>query len=61
MVAKAYAKLGLLDLSLEHLRKAMEEQYKDIAKVYKDDEFAGLRKDPRFTELMANKPPVLPD
>jgi hypothetical protein len=46
---------------LEHLRKAMEEEYKDIAKVYKDDEFAGLRKDPRFNELMANKPPVIPD
>ena len=61
MVAKAYAKLGLLDQSLEHLRKAMEEQYKDIAKVYKDAEFADVRKDPRFTELMANKPPALPD
>jgi tetratricopeptide (TPR) repeat protein len=61
MVAKAYAKLGLLDLSFEHLRKAIEEQYKDIAKVYKDDEFAGVRKDPRFTELMTAKPPSLVD
>jgi tetratricopeptide (TPR) repeat protein len=61
IVAKAYAKLGLLDLSLQHLRKAMEEQYKDIDKVYKDSEFAVLRKDPRFNDLMTNKPPVLPD
>jgi tetratricopeptide (TPR) repeat protein len=61
IVAKAYAKIGLLDLSLQHLRKAMEEQYKDIDKVYKDTEFAGLRKDPRFNELMTNKPPVIPD
>ncbi len=61
IVAKAYAKLGLLDLSLQHLRKALEEQYKDINKVYKDEEFAGLRKDPRFNELMTNKPPALPD
>lgn len=61
VVAKAYAKLGLLDLSLQHLRKAMEEAYKDIDKVYKDTEFAELRKDPRFNELMTNKPPVLPD
>jgi len=61
IVAKAYAKLGLLDLSLQHLRKAMEEQYKDINKVYKDAEFAELRKDPRFTDLMTNKPPVVPD
>ena len=61
IVAKAYAKLGLLDLSLQHLRKAMEEQYKDIDKVYKDSEFATLRKDPRFNDLMTNKPPVIPD
>lgn len=61
IVAKAYAKLGLLDLSLQHLRKAMEEQYKDIDKVYKDSEFAELRKDPRFNDLMTNKPPVIPD
>ena len=61
IVAKAYAKLGLLDLSLQHLRKAMEEEYKDINKVYKDAEFAELRKDPRFNELMTNKPPVIPE
>jgi tetratricopeptide (TPR) repeat protein len=61
IVAKAYAKLGLMDLSLQHLRKAMEEQYKDINKVYKDSEFAELRKDPRFNDLMTNKPPVIPD
>jgi tetratricopeptide (TPR) repeat protein len=61
IVAKAYAKLGLLDLSLQHLRKAMEEQYKDINKVYKDSEFAELRKDPRFNDLMTNRPPVIPD
>ncbi len=61
IVAKAYARLGLLDLSLQHLRKALEEQYKDINKVYKDDEFVAVRKDPRFNELMTNKPPALPD
>jgi len=61
MVAKAYAKIGLLDQSLEYLRKAMEEQYKDIEKVYKDDEFANLRKDPRFVSLMTTRPAALPD
>ena len=61
MVAKAYAKIGLFDQSLEHLRKAMEEQYKDIEKVYKDEEFATLRKDPRFTNLMTARPTPLPD
>lgn len=60
-VAKLYAKMGLSDRSLEYLRKAMEEGYKDFKNVYKDVEFAELRKDKRFTELMAVKTPALPD
>jgi hypothetical protein len=57
VVAKMYARLGITERSLLYLRKAMEEGYKDIGLVYKDNEFAGLRKDPRFTELMASRPP----
>lgn len=60
-VAKLYAKMGLSDRSLEYLRKAMEEGYKDFKNVYKDAEFAELRKDKRFTELMAMKTPALPE
>jgi tetratricopeptide (TPR) repeat protein len=60
-VAKLYAKMGLPDRSLEYLRKAMEEGYKDLKNVYKDTEFAELRKDKRFTELMAAKTPALPE
>lgn len=60
-VAKLYAKMGLSDRSLEYLRKAMEEGYKDLKNVYKDTEFAELRKDKRFTELMAAKTPGLPE
>lgn len=60
-VAKLYAKMGFSDRSLEYLRKAMEEGYKDLKNVYKDSEFAGLRKDKRFTELMASKPAALPE
>jgi tetratricopeptide (TPR) repeat protein len=60
-VAKLYAKMGLSDRSLEYLRKAMEEGYKDFKNVYKDEEFAELRKDKRFTELMALKTPGLPE
>ena len=56
MVAKMYAQAGDLDRSLEYLRKALEEGYKDIKKVYTDSEFASLREDKRFTELMAQKP-----
>ena len=33
----------------------MEDGYKDIKNVYRDQEFSDLRKDPRFAELMAAK------
>lgn len=56
MVAKMYAQAGDIQHSLEYLRKAMEEGYKDINKVYTDSEFASLRTDPRFADLMAQKP-----
>jgi hypothetical protein len=54
-----YAKMGLSDQSLEYLRKAMEAGYKDLKNVYKDAEFAQLRKSPSFTELMATNTPVI--
>jgi tetratricopeptide (TPR) repeat protein len=60
-VAKLYAKMGLSEQSLEYLKKAMEAGYKDLKDVYKDAEFAELRKNPRFTELMAAKTTVLPN
>ena len=60
MVAKMYAQAGDVDHSLEYLRKAMEEGYKNINKVYTDSEFASLREDKRFTELMAQKPQAIP-
>jgi tetratricopeptide (TPR) repeat protein len=60
-VAKLYAKMGFSDQSLEYLRKALEEGYKDFKDVYKDVEFAEVRKDKRFTELVAAKVPSLQD
>jgi tetratricopeptide (TPR) repeat protein len=59
MVAKMYAQAGDVDHSLEYLRKAMENGYKNIDKVYKDSEFASLRTDPRFAMLMAQKPQAI--
>ena len=61
VLAKLYAKSGITDRSLQYLRRAMEEGYKGIEDVYKDSEFAGLRKDPRFTELMAARPVAIPE
>lgn len=61
VLAKLYAKMGQSDRSLQCLRRAMEEGYKGIDDVYRDTEFTELRKDPRFTELMAARPPAIPE
>jgi hypothetical protein len=39
----------------------MELGYKEMKNVYKDQEFAEVRKSQRFTELMASKTPGIPD
>ncbi len=59
-LAKLYASTGETEKSLLYLKKSMEEGYPDINNVYKDAEFAALRKDERFTELMAQRPAPLP-
>jgi tetratricopeptide (TPR) repeat protein len=61
VLAKLYARTGVPERSLHYLKKAMEEGYKDIKNVYKDNEFSTLRKDPRFAELMAAKTTAIPD
>jgi tetratricopeptide (TPR) repeat protein len=61
VMAKLYAEQGLMDRSLQHLRRAMEEGYKEIDDVYKDKGFTELRKDPRFTQLMASHPQAIPE
>jgi uncharacterized protein YehS (DUF1456 family) len=60
MVAKMYARAGDVDRTIEYLRKAMENGYKNINDVYKDQEFATLRTDKRFEELMAERPQPIP-
>lgn len=61
VLAKLYAKMGDPDHSLEYLRKAMEDGYKKVKDVYTDPEFANLRKDARFEELMKEHPVSLPE
>jgi len=61
VLAKLYARSGVVERSLHYLKKALEDGYKDIGNVYKDNEFAELRKDPRFAELMAAKTVALPE
>jgi tetratricopeptide (TPR) repeat protein len=59
LVARLYAMKGSPEKSLEYLRKAREEGYKDFKNVYKDVEFSAVRKDPRFAQMMAEKNPAL--
>ncbi len=55
LMAKTFAKSGDAQRSLQYLRKAMEEGYKDISDVYKDQEFASLRDTAEFKQLMSEK------
>jgi Flp pilus assembly protein TadD len=52
LIAKAYAKRGNMDGALEYLRRAKEDRYPELAKVYEDTEFAGLWQDPRLNKLV---------
>ncbi|MGA9526847.1 MAG: tetratricopeptide repeat protein [Terriglobales bacterium] len=61
VLAKLYAQNKMPERSLHYLRKAMEDGYKNIKNVYRDEEFSDLRKDPRFAELMAARPMAIPE
>ncbi len=55
-LARIYARMGNAERSLHYLRQALEDGYRPISSIYKDAEFAALRKDPRFTALLASPP-----
>ncbi len=57
MMAKIYAQHGDLEDCLQCLKKAKEEGYRDLAKVYKDEEFSQMRDNPRLQEVV---PPPTP-
>ncbi len=61
VLAKMYAKNGNTERALQQLKKALEDGYKEIGKVYQDEEFTQLRKDPRFGELMSSQPVAIPE
>jgi len=61
VIAKMYAKSGNPDRCLLYLKRALEAGYAGMGDVYKDEEFTQVRKDPRFTELMASKPVAVPN
>jgi tetratricopeptide (TPR) repeat protein len=58
-MAKLYAGAGKNDLALQHLRKALEEGFKDKDKLNQAKEFSTLRETQEFKDLMAAEPRVL--
>ncbi len=56
LLAKAYAKRGDVESCLQCLRKAKEDGYRNMANVYKDEEFSQLRSNPKLHEVVP--PPV---
>lgn len=58
-LAKTYAKSGKNDRALMYLRKALEEGIKDRNKIPDIPEFAQLKNDPEFQELLAQNPKPL--
>jgi tetratricopeptide (TPR) repeat protein len=55
-MAKMYAKTGANERALLYLRKALEEGVKDREKIPNIPEFAALKKDPAFAQLLAENP-----
>lgn len=56
IMARLFAGKGDLDRALHFLRAAMEDGYPRINDVYRDPEFAAVRKDDRFLALMKDRP-----
>lgn len=55
-LAKMYAKSGANDRAITYLRKALEEGVKDRKKIPDMPEFASLKTDPAFKQLLAEDP-----
>jgi len=58
-LAKSYAKNGNIDLAILHIRKAIEEGFKEREKFNKEPEFSVLQDNPEFQQIMAAEPKVL--
>ena len=56
LLAKAYAKRGDIDGCLQCLKRAKEDGYRNLANVYKDEEFSRLRDNPKLQEVVP--PPI---
>lgn len=57
MLAKIYARMGNVDSCLRCLQRAKENGYHDLAKVYNDEAFVGVRQDTRLAQIVPPPPP----
>ncbi len=58
-LAKTYAEQGMVDRSLQYIRRALEEGFKEPKKFLEEPEFAKVRETEAFKELMAQQPRAL--
>jgi tetratricopeptide (TPR) repeat protein len=58
-LAKTYARAGNVERTMLYLRKALEEGFKERARISEDPEFAAMRALPEFQELLKYQPKVL--
>ncbi|HWR34619.1 MAG TPA: tetratricopeptide repeat protein [Clostridia bacterium] len=61
MMARLYARFGDVDHAITQLKRARENGYPKLDDVYRDDEFAAVRQDPRFAELMGSETSAIPE
>jgi pentatricopeptide repeat protein len=52
LIAKAYAKRGNVEGALEYLKRAKDDGFRNLNKVYTEPEFAALVQDPRLEKLV---------
>jgi tetratricopeptide (TPR) repeat protein len=58
-LAKTYAKAGMIDLALQNMRKSIEEGFKEREKFATDPEFAGLKNNLEYKQLLGMEQKVL--
>jgi hypothetical protein len=59
-MAKTYAAAGYVERALAYLRKALEEGFKEKDKIIDQVEFAALKDNPEFQQLLASNVHVIP-
>ena len=55
MIAKAYVKRGNLEGALDYLRRAKQDNFRNLSSVWDDPAFTPLWKDPRLAEIVKPK------